>query len=97
MYMNHKSNVEISHTLMSSSLHVSNSMIISSLVEDGDQMVNVATKNLRYQPYDLKLRKGKQPIVFWGTHHKTGTYLAQKIFALLCSRQNWCCVFQPTR
>ena len=42
-------------------------------------------------------KNGKRPVIFWGTHHKTGTYLAQKMFALLCSRQSWCCVFQPTR
>lgn len=66
-------------------------------MDNGDKAVNTTTKNLRYQADNIKFKNGKKPIIFWGTHHKTGTYLAQKIFALLCSRQNWCCVFQPTR
>lgn len=41
--------------------------------------------------------KKKHFVILWGSHHKTGTYLAQKVFALICSRQKWCCVFQPTR
>ncbi len=42
-----------------------------------------------------RLRKGQ--LIIWGTHHRTGTYLAQKLFATLCAKQNWCCVFHPTR
>jgi hypothetical protein len=33
------------------------------------------------------------PIIFWGAHHKAGTYLAQKIFSYVCARRGWCCVF----
>jgi hypothetical protein len=36
-------------------------------------------------------------IIMWGAHHKTGTYLAQKIFAMICANLNWCCVFHVTR
>jgi hypothetical protein len=39
----------------------------------------------------------KQPVIFWGSHHKTGTYLAQKMFSLLCAKMSWCCVFHVTR
>lgn len=53
------------------------------------------SKNLRY---GLNPKKGGvRPVIYWGTHHKTGTYIAQKTFALLCARQKWCCVFHPTR
>lgn len=38
-----------------------------------------------------------RPIILWGSHHKTGTYLAQKIFAHMCSRMKWCCIFLVTR
>lgn len=37
------------------------------------------------------------PIIFWGSHHKTGTYAAQKTFSHLCKRMNWCCIFHVTR
>lgn len=36
-------------------------------------------------------------IILWGAHHKTGTYLAQKIFSVICARMRWCCIFHPTR
>jgi hypothetical protein len=53
------------------------------------------SKHLRY---GLNQKKGTvRPVIYWGTHHKTGTYIAQKTFALLCARQKWCCVFHPTR
>ena len=37
------------------------------------------------------------PIVLWGTHHKTGTFVAQKVFTLLCAHMRWCCSFHVTR
>lgn len=37
------------------------------------------------------------PIIVWGSHHKTGTYVAQKAFSHMCKRMNWCCVFHVTR
>ena len=37
------------------------------------------------------------PVIFWGAHHKTGTYLAQKVFSLVCARRAWCCVFGHSR
>jgi hypothetical protein len=46
---------------------------------------------------DREKKKKEHFVILWGSHHKTGTYLAQKVFALICSRQKWCCVFQPTR
>ncbi len=36
-------------------------------------------------------------VIIWGSHHRTGTILASKIFAKLCSKMHWCCVFHPTR
>lgn len=39
----------------------------------------------------------KRPVVMWGTHHKTGTYLAKKIFARICARMEWCCLFHVSR
>jgi len=41
-------------------------------------------------------RKPKH-IIVWGTHHRTGTYLAQKIFSVICAKMEWCCIFHPTR
>lgn len=38
-----------------------------------------------------------RPVILWGAHHKAGTYLAQKIFALICQHKQWCCVFGNTR
>lgn len=32
-------------------------------------------------------------IIFVGTHHRTGTYLARKIFSVVCNHMSWCCVF----
>lgn len=39
----------------------------------------------------------KRPVVIFGTHHKTGTFLAKKLFAKICSRMMWCCLFHVTR
>lgn len=39
----------------------------------------------------------RKPVIFWASHHKTGTYFAQKMFSLLCGRMGWCCVFLVTR
>jgi len=46
---------------------------------------------------DLVDYKSNRPIVFWGTHHKTGTFLAKKLFARICAKMQWCCVFHVTR
>lgn len=51
----------------------------------------VVTKPLEH------LHRRKRPVILWGSHHKTGTYLAQKIFSLICSRMDWCCQFLQTR
>jgi len=37
------------------------------------------------------------PIIVWGSHHKTGTYVAQKAFSHMCKRMGWCCIFHVTR
>jgi hypothetical protein len=37
------------------------------------------------------------PIIVWGSHHKTGTYVAQKAFSHMCKRMSWCCIFHVTR
>lgn len=52
----------------------------------------VATGNTQ----SLHSRRKEQPVIFVGTHHKTGTYLSNKIFAKICSTMDWCCVFQRT-
>ena len=52
---------------------------------------HVETKPLQH------LHHRKRPVILWGSHHKTGTYLAQKIFSLICSRMDWCCQFMQTR
>lgn len=39
----------------------------------------------------------ERTVVLWGTHHKTGTFLAKKLFAKVCARLKWCCLFHVTR
>ncbi len=48
---------------------------------------------------DLEVHSSNEswPVIFWGAHHKAGTYLAQKIFSLVCARRKWCCVFGHSR
>ena len=41
--------------------------------------------------------RNRRPIILFGSHHKTGTYLANKIFSVVCARMNWCCMFHSTR
>lgn len=36
-------------------------------------------------------------LVLFGTHHKTGTYLAKKLFSKLCAKYDLCCQFHITR
>jgi hypothetical protein len=38
-----------------------------------------------------------QPLIVFGTHHKTGTYLAKKLFARMCAKLKLCCLFHVTR
>jgi hypothetical protein len=38
-----------------------------------------------------------QPLIIWGSHHKTGTFVAQKIFSKICTIMKWCCKFHVTR
>ena len=50
--------------------------------------------------YRVELMQGagsKRPVVIFGTHHKTGTFLAKKLFAKICSKMMWCCLFHVTR
>ena len=37
------------------------------------------------------------PIILWGTHHKTGTFLAKDLFGTVCKVMGWCCIFHVTR
>lgn len=46
-----------------------------------------------HKPSSLNTRK----IVIFGTHHKTGTYLAKKLFSKLCTKYQLCCQFHITR
>ena len=39
----------------------------------------------------------RPPLILWGTHHKAGTFVAQKIFSLICAQMQWCCSFHVTR
>lgn len=39
----------------------------------------------------------KKSVIIWGTHHRSGTYIAQKLFSTICSHMRWCCLFHPTR
>ena len=50
-----------------------------------------------FQSYNPGSTADDRPVILWGSHHKTGTYLAQKIFSRLCERMKWCCVFHVTR
>lgn len=42
-------------------------------------------------------RPENQPVIIWGTHHKTGTFLAKKLFSRVCAKMGWCCLFHVTR
>lgn len=42
-------------------------------------------------------RHPSRPTVIWATHHKTGTFLAKKLFSKICARMDWCCIFHVTR
>ncbi len=46
---------------------------------------------------NLHTIKGKNRVIMWGSHHKTGTYLAQKLFSTICARMSWCCIFHVTK
>ena len=37
------------------------------------------------------------PLILWGSHHKTGTYQCQKMFSIICARLRWCCMLHATR
>lgn len=40
----------------------------------------------------------QKTVIFWGTHHKTGSYLALKLFSSICGHKgNWCCISLVTR
>ena len=67
------------------------------------------TKTIHNRQSADNLRKGKavpvnnnnnniqKPIILWGSHHKTGTVLANNIFSTVCARMNWCCKFHTSR
>lgn len=42
-------------------------------------------------------RPADRPVIIWGTHHKTGTFLAKKLFSRVCAKMGWCCLFHVTR
>lgn len=46
---------------------------------------------------DLVKTDSHQPVIIWGTHHKTGTFLAKKLFSRVCAKMGWCCIFHVTR
>lgn len=52
----------------------------------------IITKNMSF--IDDSLRE--YPVFVIGTHHKTGTYLARKLFSKVCDKMKWCCIFHVT-
>lgn len=55
-----------------------------------------------YNPADIPVtfehaKPVERPVIIWATHHKTGTFLAKKIFSKVCARMQWCCIFHVTR
>lgn len=38
----------------------------------------------------------QRDIIIIASHHKTGTYLGQKIYSRICAVMRWCCVFHVT-
>lgn len=48
-------------------------------------------------PHFSQRLQNDKPVVIWGSHHKTGTYLAHKLFSKICAKMNWCCYFTRTR
>lgn len=63
----------------------------------GEQAAEAKAGEQDGQDYLSKKKKGSHRLIVWGTHHRTGTYFAQKMFATVCAHYNWCCVFHPTR
>lgn len=50
--------------------------------------------------HKIELKSGVgiiRPVIIFGTHHKTGTFLAKKLFAKICAKMSWCCLFHVTR
>ena len=58
---------------------------------NGGGSSNDGTTGSKLSPHHMR------PLILWGSHHKTGTYVAQKIFSLICSQMRWCCSFHVTR
>jgi hypothetical protein len=52
-----------------------------------------------WQEEEAKPEAGQElrPVIFFGTHHKTGTMIAKKLFASICVSLDLCCVFRVTR
>ncbi len=71
--------------------------------EEEEEEVTLTKKEVEKSDHErkkvlrVKLKTETRPVILWGSHHKTGTYLAQKIFSLLCARMHWCCLFHVTR
>mmetsp|Transcript_32390 Transcript_32390/g.41506 ORF Transcript_32390/g.41506 Transcript_32390/m.41506 type:complete len:426 (-) Transcript_32390:8-1285(-) len=57
--------------------------------------IDELTKPFRFKK--VKSRPPDQPIIFVGTHHKTGTFLAKKIFSQICADLKLCCILEPSR
>lgn len=45
----------------------------------------------------LVAAEANDPVIIWGSHHKTGTYVAEKAFSHVCKQMKWCCIFHVTR
>jgi hypothetical protein len=55
-------------------------------------------KNINNIEYDRRKLIYDDPIIFWGSHHKTGTYVGQKLFSSICANmKNLCCINLVTR
>jgi hypothetical protein len=46
---------------------------------------------------NIKQKQKQHKIIVFGTHHRTGTHFAHKLFATICANQGWCCLMHPTR
>jgi len=56
-----------------------------------------SSRHLRFPRMLLEAKLSKQPLVVFGTHHKSGTFLAKNLFGSLCKINRWCCIFHVTR
>jgi hypothetical protein len=57
----------------------------------GASMISTANHHSALAKYANK------DVIVVASHHKTGTFLMQKVFARICAMMNWCCIFHVTK